>query len=260
MPATQSLTFGNIESSVYGIPAVTQRKSTAGNRSPYRRKSASDEAFPIERLKAGDSEALETIFNTYSKKLYSVARRILGEAADTQEVIQDVFWTAFRKAQSFRGNSRFSTWLYRLTVNGSLNILRQRKKNREISFEAFVSKFRKDHHRVQPLVDWADTLEERYARREMRELLASALGVTVLSDLEGLSDKEIATALGLTVDRVRGRHGGLRPYGPGAARRDGHVRPGLVLAVNAVSVIACPVDYAENIRLTDKLGKLVQPI
>ncbi len=49
MSATQSLTFGNIGSSVYGMPAVTQRKSTAGNRSPHRRKSASDEAFLIER-------------------------------------------------------------------------------------------------------------------------------------------------------------------------------------------------------------------
>jgi RNA polymerase sigma factor (sigma-70 family) len=86
-----------------------------------------------------------------------VALRILGEAADTQEVIQDVFWTVFRKTQSFRGNSGFSTWLYRLTVNAALTKLRQRKKNREIPFEASLCKFQKDHHRAQPLVDWADT-------------------------------------------------------------------------------------------------------
>jgi hypothetical protein len=117
MSATQSPTIGNPESSTYGTGAVTQRRSRATNRSLYRQSLAFDEALLIERLKAGDSEALETIFNTYSKTLYKVALRILGEVADTQEVIQDVFWTAFRKAQSFRGNSRFSTWLYRLTVN-----------------------------------------------------------------------------------------------------------------------------------------------
>jgi RNA polymerase sigma-70 factor, ECF subfamily len=81
-------------------------------------------------LKAGDSEALETIINAYSKKLYKVAQRIVGEAADTQEVIQDVFWIVFRKAQSFHDNSRFSTWLYRLTVNASLGKLRQRNKKK----------------------------------------------------------------------------------------------------------------------------------
>jgi hypothetical protein len=106
-------------------------------------------------LKAGDSEDLETIFNTYSKKLYKVALRILGEAADTQEVIQDVFWIAFRKAQSFRG------------------------------------------HLAQPLVDWADTSEEKCARREIQALVCSALqglkpidkSITVLTYLEELSER-----------------------------------------------------------------------
>jgi hypothetical protein len=67
MSAPQSLAFGNLESSTYGTAAVTRRRSTATNRSPYSRESAFDEAFLIERLKAGDSEAQETIFNTYSK-------------------------------------------------------------------------------------------------------------------------------------------------------------------------------------------------
>jgi RNA polymerase sigma-70 factor (ECF subfamily) len=208
MPAIQSAMFANLESSVYGSPAVTRRKSTAANRSPFRRKPASGDALLIERLKAGDSDALETIFNTYSNKLYNVALRILGEAADTQEVIQDVFWTAFRKAHSFRGTSRFSTWLYRLTVNASLGRLRQ--KNREIGFKA---KFRKDHHRFQALIDWAETLEEKYARREMLALFCRALqelkpidkSVAVLSHLEGLSPKEIATTVGLTVSAVKTR-------------------------------------------------------
>jgi len=50
----------------------------------------------------------------------------------------------------------------------------QRKKNREISFEASLCKFQKDHHRAQPLVDWADTLEDKYARREILALFSSA--------------------------------------------------------------------------------------
>jgi Sigma-70 region 2 len=130
MSATQSLTFRNLEASVCRRPAIAQRKATAGGRSPYRLRAGSGEVSLIKRLKAGDSDALETIFNTHSTKLYNVAQRILGEASDTQEVIQYVLWSVFRKTQSFRGNSRFSTWLYRLTVNASLSKLRERKKNR----------------------------------------------------------------------------------------------------------------------------------
>jgi RNA polymerase sigma-70 factor (ECF subfamily) len=213
MSAIQSAIFANLESSVYGSPAVTRRKSTAANRSAFRRKPASDNALLIERLKAGDSDALETIFNTYSNKLYNVALRILGEAADTEEVIQDVFWTVFRKARSFRGDSRFSRWLYRLTINAALGKIRQRKKIRKTDFKMFLSKFGKEHHRFQPLFDWAETLEEKYARRELLALFCRALqelkpidkSVAVLSHLEGLSAKEIATTVGLTVSAVKTR-------------------------------------------------------
>ena len=57
---------------------------------------------------------------------------LLSEAADTEEVIQDVFWTVYRKAKSFQGNSRFSTWLYRLTVNAALGKIRRRKNNKAV--------------------------------------------------------------------------------------------------------------------------------
>ena len=210
MSAIESVTLGNIDSSIYGSSAVIRQKSTAANL----RKPALDEALLIERLKAGDSNALETIFNTYSKKLYNVALRILGEAADTQEVIQEVFWTVFCKAQFFRGDSQFSTWLYRLTVNAALGKIRQGKKHMEVGLGDCRPQFREDgHHRVSPAVDWSDTLDEKYARCEMQKLLAGALEqlkpidkrVTVLSDVEGLSDQEIATAVGLTVSAVKSR-------------------------------------------------------
>jgi RNA polymerase sigma-70 factor, ECF subfamily len=183
-------------------------------RSNRKRKAERDDADLIERLKAGDEEALETLFNRYSAKLYTVAQRILGEVADAEEVIQDVFWTAFRKANSFRGTAQFSTWLYRLTVNAALGKIRRSKKSKEIEYEEYLPKFQKDgHHLVRPVVDWSDTLDEKYAEQELRQLLKNALdqlkpldkSVVVLSDLEGMSDKEIAVALGLTVSAVKTR-------------------------------------------------------
>jgi RNA polymerase sigma-70 factor (ECF subfamily) len=183
-------------------------------RAKPRYKAEFDDTDLIERLQAGDEEALEAIFNRYSAKLYNVAQRILGEVADAEEVIQDVFWTAFRKAKSFRGTAQFSTWLYRLTVNGALGKIRRRKKNKEIEYEEYLPKFQKDgHHSARPVVDWSDTLDEKYAERELQQLLNDALdqlkpldkSAVVLSDMEGMSDKEIAVMLGLTVPAVKTR-------------------------------------------------------
>jgi RNA polymerase sigma-70 factor (ECF subfamily) len=179
-----------------------------------KRKIEHEDTDLIDRLKDGDEKALEIIFNHYSPRLYSVAHRILGEVADAEEVIQDVFWTAFRKAKSFRGTARFSTWLYRLTINAALGKIRRIKKDKEVGYEEYLPKFQKDgHHLVRPVVDWSDTLEENYAREELQQLLKEALdelkpvdkSVVVLSDLEGMSDKEIAVTVGLTVSAVKTR-------------------------------------------------------
>src|ERR687898_693144 len=181
------------------------------------RKQTSDKDDPalIERLQAGDHDALESIVDLYSPKLYNIAQRILGESADTEEVIQDVFWTVFRKAKTFQGNSRFSTWLYRLTVNEALGKIRRRKnQKREIEYQEYLPKFGDDgHHRERPVVDWSDSLDRSYAKQELQRVVKAALdglkpldrSVVVLSDLEGLSDKEIAKSLQLTVSAVKTR-------------------------------------------------------
>ena len=199
-----------------GVPTIDRLESSLSRPSGSRRKRESDkdDSAIVERLKAGDQRALEELFGLYSGKLYNVACRILGDVAETEEVIQDVFWTAYRKAKTFRGNSQFSTWLYRLTINAALGRIRRRKKNKEIEYEEFLPKFQQDgHHQVRPVVDWSDTLDENYAKGEIQQLLSDALeqlkaidkSVVVLSDLEGLSDREIAAALGVTVSAVKTR-------------------------------------------------------
>lgn len=197
------------------LPRAGLRTTQARTRiSPRRARTAEADASLITRLQAGDQGALEEIFNLYSAKLYNVAHRILGDVADTEEVIQDVFWTVYRKAKSFQGNSQFLTWLYRLTVNAALGKIRRSKKKKEVEYDEFLPKFQKDgHHLVRPVVDWSDTLDEKYAEHEIHQLLGKALNqlkpvdksVIVLSDLEGLSDKEIAAAVGLTVSAVKTR-------------------------------------------------------
>ena len=177
-------------------------------------KTGREEAQLIERLKTGDERALEVMFDLHSSRLYGIAHKILGDVADAQEVVQDVFWTAFRKAKNFRGTAQFSTWLYRLTVNAALGKVRSAKKRKEVEYEDYLPKFQEDgHHLVRPVVDWTDTLEEKYAQKEIQALVAEALNqlkpidksVVVLSDLEGLSDRQIAAVLDLTVPAVKTR-------------------------------------------------------
>ncbi len=179
-----------------------------------RRKAENPETVLVERLKTGDPQAFEAIFNRYSGRLYKIAQRMLGEAADTEEVIQDVFWTVYRKAKSFRGNSQLSTWLYRLTVNAALGKMRRSKKKKEVEYDEYLPKFQDDGHPlVRPVVDWSETLEEQYARRELQKMLSRALdelkpldkAIIVLSDLEGLSDREIAVSIALSVAAVKTR-------------------------------------------------------
>jgi RNA polymerase sigma-70 factor, ECF subfamily len=217
MPAYQSMReFGSSVESEQAVATSSEFEPTLGNTSVAKAsyKSKEDESELVRRLKARDEQALEIIFNLYSAKLYNVAHRILGEVADSEEVVQDVFWTAYRKAQSFRGNSQLSTWLYRLTVNAALGKIRRSKKKKEVEYEEYLPKFQKDgHHVVRPVVDWSDTLDEQYANQEIQQLLKDTLdqlkpvdkSIIVLSDLEGMSDKEIALTVGLTVSAVKTR-------------------------------------------------------
>jgi len=195
-----------------GVAAPGKKsKNSAG----FQTMETGSDADLITRLKAGDEEALAALFERHSGKLYNVALRILGgDTSDAEEVIQDVFLTAFRKANMFQGHSQFSTWLYRLTVNAALGRIRRSKKNKEVAYEEFLPKFQDDgHHQVRPVIDWSDTLDQHYSQKETQQLIARALeelkpvdkSVVILSDLEGMSDREIAETLNLTVSAVKTR-------------------------------------------------------
>ena len=80
----------------------------------------------VERCRKGDLAAFETIYRTHSGRLYSVACRMLGNPADAEDLLQEIFLAAHRKLDSFRGESALGTWLYRLATNLCLDHLRSR--------------------------------------------------------------------------------------------------------------------------------------
>lgn len=166
--------------------------STAKPESPY-----AEERTIIERLRSGEHEAFEVIFRRYVNRVYRQAVALVGNNADAEEVVQEVFLAIYQKAKSFQGNSAFSTWLYRLTVNVSLTRLRRRKSGNTINLDGFLPRYRADgHHQVRPVFNWANEIELRLEKDELRQLLQEAMKqlppvertVIVLSDMEGISN------------------------------------------------------------------------
>jgi RNA polymerase sigma-70 factor (ECF subfamily) len=168
----------------------------------------------IQRLKVGDHEAFEALFQRYVNTMYRQAIRLLGQQPEAEEVVQEVFLTVYEKVHAFREQSAFSTWLYRITVNAALSKLRRRRRSEEFCLDEYLPRFRDDgHHLVRPVADWSNELEERLASEEVQRLIQEAIeqlpptdkAVVVLSDLDGLSDREIGAALGVSVGAVKSR-------------------------------------------------------
>lgn len=192
-----------------------QRPATQGL-APHARPSQSDEEERslVRRLKARDQNALESLFRRYAPRVYRQAIRLVGNEADAEEVLQDVFLTLYEKANTFRGTAAFSTWLYRLTLNTALTRLRRRKRSKEVYFGDYLPQYQADgHHLVRPVVDWSQDLEKHLVNTSVHRILREALdelrpvdkAVVVLSDLEGIPNREIGKALGLSVPAVKTR-------------------------------------------------------
>ena len=176
--------------------------------------SGEDERLLIQRVKAGDQKAFEVIFSRYVNRVYRQAFKLVGNEADAEDVVQEVFLLVYRKAQSFLGKSEFSTWLYRLTANAALTKLRQRKKEKEVSLDEYLPKFRKDgHHLVRPVVDWTQDVDKFVAIKEYSQIIKEAMeklsptdkAVVMMSDMEEMSNPEISETLGISVQAVKAR-------------------------------------------------------
>jgi RNA polymerase sigma-70 factor (ECF subfamily) len=168
----------------------------------------------VRRIQAGDVTTLDALFRQHCSKVFHQAIRFLGNAAEAEEVVQDVFLTVYEKIHTFRGEAAFTTWLFRLTANAALSRLRRRKRRKEVAMEEYLPQFQSDgHHLIRPVVDWSANLEARLADAQLQQLLRQAIellqpmdkAVLILSDFEDLSNKEIGEALGLTVLAVKAR-------------------------------------------------------
>jgi RNA polymerase sigma-70 factor, ECF subfamily len=156
---------------------------------------------------------VEQIFQDYAPRIYNLARRILGNDADAEDVTQDVLLQVVRKLHTFRGESAFPTWLHRVTVNAALAHRRKRAAQEERRVRDPLDDFAANGHHTGPVRPWMVGPEQQALDRETRDLIERAIAdlpeiyrdVYVLADVEDVSNAEIADMLGLSVAAVKSR-------------------------------------------------------
>ena len=150
----------------------------------------------VQRCRRGDLGAFEDMYKRFGGRLYTVAYRMTGSAADAEDLVQDIFLQAYRRLDTFRGEAALGTWLHRLAVNACLDFVRSKQGRRQ---------------RMTDPVDDLDALEAPATgpwraeaaldrldlERAIAQLPPSYRRAFLLHDVEGLEHHEIGEALGI---------------------------------------------------------------
>jgi RNA polymerase sigma-70 factor (ECF subfamily) len=153
----------------------------------------------------------ELIFRRYAPRVYHLARRLLGNDADAEDVTQEVLLQVVRKLHTFRGEAAITTWLHQVTVRAALAYRRRRAQREEHRVHEPLDEFTAEGGHRMPVRHWAP--EDRLASEETQRLIDEAIAslpemyrdVYVLADVEELPNPEIADLLGLSVPAVKSR-------------------------------------------------------
>ncbi|MGD1892567.1 MAG: RNA polymerase sigma factor [Cyclobacteriaceae bacterium] len=158
----------------------------------------SDEKKWINEIAAGSESAFRRLYDRYSVKVFNTAISYTKNKEDAEEILQDVFVVIFNTANKFRGDSSVSTWIYRITVNKSLDYVR--KKNATKRQGIFMSFHRKDSDEliiepvdfVHPGVKMENTENATLLFRVIDQLSENQKTAFILTQVEGLSQKKVA--------------------------------------------------------------------
>ena len=172
------------------------------------------DATLLAALRAETPEAPEMLVDTYGDRVYRLTYRITGSNEDAEEATQDALWTAARKIGSFKGESQFGSWLYRIAANAAYQKLRARRaKTREIAIDDVLPAFDNDGLHFEPMDDWAPRVDDNAVNGELRDVLEKAIAelppdyrtALVMHDVEGMPNPDIAETLGLSLPAVKSR-------------------------------------------------------
>lgn len=192
------------------MTAVVNEASTSRGNIAVAVNSKEPDGALVEAARRRDPEAFEEILTKYGPRIFRLAQRITRNREDAEEVSQDSFARAFLHVDTFRGDSRLSTWLSRIAINQSLMKLRTRRR-RELHFDCPATG--EDAPFCAEVADGSPTPEQRYSQEELQRILASAMGelpiavreVLRLREVEEHSTEETARMLGLSISAVKSR-------------------------------------------------------
>ena len=164
------------------------------------------------RAAGGDEDAFAQLVGLHEKKVYGLARRMCGNPEDAADAAQEAFLAAWKGLPRFRGEAGFSTWLYRLATNVTIDFLRKEKRRRGLAVSS-LSVEDEDDQRVLDVPDLRFTPQSEAERRELQEAVHRGLTqlsdehrqVLVLRELNGLSYSEIAQVLNIEEGTVKSR-------------------------------------------------------
>ncbi|HEV8143287.1 MAG TPA: RNA polymerase sigma factor [Methylomirabilota bacterium] len=172
------------------------------------------DAALLAALRAGTPEAPELLVDTYGDRVYRLTYRITGSNEDAEEATQDALWTAARKIDSFKGESQFGSWLYRIAANAAYQKLRSRRtKAREIAIDDVLPALDSEGLHFEPMDDWAPRVDDNAVNGELRDVLEKAIAdlppdyrtALVMHDVEGMPNPDIAETLGISLPAVKSR-------------------------------------------------------
>jgi len=164
----------------------------------------------VQKVIRGDVNAFEKLVLEYEKSVYNIALRMTGNSEDASDMTQEAFIKAYNSLQSFRGDSKFSVWLYRIATNVCLDFLRSRSRKPTVSLSV------EDNEGEEVQLDVADEsqspellldrqMTRESVRRGLETLSPEYRQILLLREIRGLSYDEISQALGLEVGTVKSR-------------------------------------------------------
>lgn len=169
-----------------------------------------DDQELIARCQRGDLSAYEPLVNKYRERIYAQAFNLTRNADDAHDLCQETFVKAWKSIRRFRGRSSFYTWLYRITTNMGIDLIRSKQKTQSVEFDETIAK--EETAENKPFAH-TDLPSDELQRRELGQEIDAAIGkltpehreVIVLREFEGMDYKEIAKSIGCSIGTVMSR-------------------------------------------------------
>jgi RNA polymerase sigma-70 factor (ECF subfamily) len=189
-----------------------KNRNRRGTGWPARRRTIAREEYTfVAAAKRGDSAAFETLCKQSANTVFHVARRMMRNNEDAEDVVQESFQQAFLHLKSFNGDSRFSTWLSRIAINAALMKLRKKHHLWDVSLDESVET--EDPSARMEVEDQGPNPEQLYAQQEQQRILSEAMNQLTpgmrraieLRELDERSTEETARIMGISVSAVKAR-------------------------------------------------------